>query len=148
MAFPATQITLEAAWSKIRARAVKIKANTQALVDASAAGDTQRSAYVSLMQLLTQTIDDWAGAASTPGLQPYARDQVSDPTLDLQAEYLAMRTAAISLRDWIGANLPKSGDALLEYSIDSLGNRTALTLTTAQTAGFRSQAQNLLNSIG
>lgn len=146
MAFPASTITLDKAWSDFRRAALRAKHLTQNLRDESAAGVTTRERYYNLRQNLNDSLNEWAALlASTTGLQAYARDQLEDQALDLSAEYVAMRDAVTSLRDWIDANIPTdagSGAVLLREP-----DGTLLTFTTAQTSGFRTQADAVILAI-
>lgn len=132
MAFPASTITQQQAWDGIRQRAIRMKDQAQSLSDASGAGATELGRYVGLQRNLDQTVDWWNTASGTPGLQAYARDQISDQTLDLVGEFTAMRDAALTLRDWIFNNLPA-----YTIGVDAEGNTSEPTVTPAQTSGFR-----------
>lgn len=145
MAFPASTLTLEAGWSDFRALALTVKRKTTQLRDLSAAGTTDRVLYVKLRGILDNAVTQWAAIlAETSGLQAYARDQLEDQSLDLSAEYTAMRNAAIALRDWLDANIPTgAGGAVLERQIDD----TPLVFTSGQTAGFRTEADTLIATI-
>ena len=137
MTFPASTVTLEQAWSLVRTIANKAKTAATNLSAESAAGDTVRERYVTLRNQLQSAIDNWDTLSATPGLQAYARDQINNPLLDLAAEFLAMRNAAVTLRDWIDVNLPTgTGGAVLVEQIDG----TPLTFTSVQTAQFRTEA--------
>jgi len=150
MAFPASAVTKAEAWDDIRHAANRIKGVTQNLRNASAAGATGRTSYVSLQKRLDDTVERWNVLAATPQLQAYARDQIEDPTLDLAAEYVAMRDAATALRDWIFANIPTDAatGAVLLRVIDATGESVELTFTSAQASGFRTQADAFLATIG
>lgn len=150
MAFPASQQTLKDALDGISSAAVRIKSLTQRLRDDSAAGATARNRYVALQRNLQIAIDTWDANASVPGLLAYARDQYDDGTLDLSAEYNAMKAAAQSLQTWIFNNLPTdsgTGAALLEV-FDAQGNPTDLTVSSGGAAGFRTEADAFIATIG
>ena len=150
MAFPASTVSAEQAWDTIRRGAVRLSGTVTALRNASAAGDTEVPRYVQLHRLLVETIDEWDAVSSTPGLQAYARDQIDNQALDLAAEFTAMRNAAIALRDWIFTNLPTDSvtGAVAQYIVDAQSAVTSVTVSTAQTATFRTNADALLTTIG
>ncbi len=147
MAFPASTITKKQAWETLTGHANAIKGKVQELRDASAAGDTNRFRYVDLQKQIDIVIGLWTTAAAVPNLEEYARDQVDDNTLDLPAEYTAMRTAAIALRLWLFNNIPTSGGGVVLYSTGLDGLKTPLSFTTAATAGFRTEADTFTASI-
>lgn len=149
MTFPASTITTSEAWDSIRKQAVRLKAYVQNMRDKTATGDVERQRFIDLQRFLDSSVDTWDSLTATPGLQAYVRDQVDNQTLDVAAEYLAMRTAAIALRDWIFAAIPTdagSGAALL-FIVDSEGNQQDIMVTTAQSATFRTEADTLLATI-
>jgi len=85
-----------------------------------------------------------------PGLAEYAKTQYDDAALDIAAEYTAMRDAAIALRDWIHTNMPAdagSGAVLLE-SLNADGSLSPLTVSSAASAGFRTEADAFIATIG
>jgi hypothetical protein len=149
MAFPASTETKERAWKALRAAAVRIEAAVQSLYDQSLAGPTSREGYLNLQRQLSESLDIWALAAGVPGLQAYARDQVDNPTLDLVAEYIAMRDAAIGLRVWIFNNIPRDAGsgAVLTHTISLEGVRSDLMVSSAAVGPFRQQADTLLAAI-
>lgn len=146
MGFPASTLTLQKAWEDFQSQALKAKTLSQNLRDESLAGDTARVRYYDLSQSLNDILARWVWLlANTTGLQAYARQQVENDTLDLNAEYITMRNAVTSLRNWIIANIPSdagSGAALLR-----LPDGTDIMVTTAQSAGFRTEADAVIASI-
>jgi hypothetical protein len=151
MAFPASQNTLAQALSLASTLGTKLKSQTQLLRAASAAGPTGRMAYITLQARLHEAITTWATLASTPGIGAYAQEQYGNGTLDIAAEFTAMRNAAITLRDWIGANFPKdaTSGAWLVHSYDTTSAvPTELTFTSAVTAQFRTNADAFTATVG
>lgn len=148
MAFPASQQRLADALAVISSGALALKNQVQRLRDDSAAGDTNRDRYVGLMRAITDNTTRWQQAAGVGGLAEYAQDQYDNVSLDVAAEYLAMRTAALALRDWIFANIPMSGQTPLTYNLLSDGTQVPLTFTSAQTAGFRTEADAFIGTVG
>lgn len=150
MAFPASQSRLENVLDTIQKRASQIKNEVQSLRDTSATNNVARSRFANLMRSLQQTIDEWDALSSTPGLAAYAQEQFNDPTLDLAAEYTAMRAAAVTLRDWIFNAIPThspSGAALMSI-LNADGTVTPIEVTPAQSSGFRTEADIFIATIG
>jgi len=150
MAFPASQQRLASALEQIAISANRIKQSTQAIRDASASGPIERMRVVNFQRQLSDTIEKWDQASSVPGLGQYAQEQYSNAGLDITSEYSAMRSAAVALRDWIQANMPKdsvSGAALLQ-SLNADGSFSELTFSSAETASFRTNADTLIATIG
>lgn len=148
MAFPASQLTLEDARYNIKHASLKLKPVVVDLRDKSAAGSTGATSYTGLQKLITQTIDRWDEAAAVPGLAQYAKDQYGDQTLNLVAEYTAMKAAAVSLRLWIFDNIPKAGNSPLLYDLNLEGTLTELMFSSADTAEFRTEADAFMATIG
>jgi urocanate hydratase len=150
MAFPASQTKVKKALDDISSTALRIKNIVQAVRDESNAGDTPRIRFVACQRQIQQALNVWATAAAVPGLPQYAKDQYDDQTLDIVAEYNAMKAAAEAVRDWVFNNVPTdagSGAALLEI-YDQGGNPTDIMTTTGQAAGFRTAADTFLATIG
>lgn len=146
MSFPATSLTLQTAWDNFRREALKVKNLVQSLRDQSAAGDTQRTRYVTLRIEMNDALAQWVFIlANTTGLEAYARDQEENQAIDLSAEYIAMRDAVTVLRDWIDNNIPTANPS--GAVLERLPDGTKLTLTTVQTADFRTEADLVLAAI-
>ena len=150
MAFPASQTKVKKALDDISSTALRIKGIVQSVRDESNAGDTPRMRFVACQRQVQIALDIWATAVAVPGLPQYAKDQYDDQTLDIVAEYNAMKAAAEAVRDWVFNNMPTdagSGAALLEV-YDQGGNPTNIMTTTGQSAGFRTAADTFLATIG
>ena len=99
-----------------------------------------------LLGLLVETADRFLSAPS--GLAAYAQEQEADPTYDVVAEFLAMRTAVVAARDWLATNLPKDGsNRLLERILNADGSITNITVSSAQTAQLRTLLQAVEDTI-
>ena len=151
MAFPANTLTTELAFDVIRSNAIRVQNLAQALRDESAAGPTENIRYVGLQATISSAVANMDAVSGTPGLEQYIRDQINDQTVDLVAEFTAMRSAMLTLRTWIFNNIPNDGTPgeynLLVYDVDGQ-EPTALVVTSAQTATFRTQADAMLATIG
>lgn len=150
MAFPSstTKDSLASVWSGVQARASQVRIHAQELRNASAAGPVSGKNVVDFATLLADAVVMLDRAAAVPGIAQYARDQIGDQVLDVVAEFTAMRAVIIATRDWIMANFPKDGSGyLLLMSFTADGRYTFRTLTTAQTAGLRTQLDALIATI-
>ena len=147
MAFP-TSAPLFDGLQRARNTAGSVKRAVTSLRDASASADTRRGRYLDLVQLLSGSVTTFNEVAAIPGIAAYAKDQYDDPGLDIVAEFTAMVSACSDLKDWIVANVPKSGSTWLLETYDSDGNVTKLMFTPAQTVNFRVECNNLLATIG
>ena len=150
MAFPASQQLLFEGFQRSRILAVQVKTKTQRHHDDSAAGDVNRIDLIHLVRVLSNAIDEWAEISALPGIGQYARDQLDDQTINIGAEFTAMRNEAISLRDWIVANFPthNPSGAWLVASYDGTGLEVPLVFTTTDLNGFRTRALSLIATIG
>lgn len=130
--------------------ALAVRAAIQKLRDESAAGPVARKSVLNLLGGLNEALTVMQAAASVQGIAAYATEQKGDPSLDIAAEFVAMRNAVIELRDWINANFPTDSEtgAALTHVYDQAGAWTALTFTTQEMSGFRTRADALLAVIG
>lgn len=150
MAFPASQQTLADALAAVSRTATSIRQRTVVVRNASAAGPIARQLVVDLQRALADAVAAWDAQASRPGLAAYAQQQFNDPTLDVAAEFGAMRAAAVKLRDWIHANFPRDAatGAVLVRTYDVNGVPTELTFPSAVLAEFRTRCDTFLATIG
>lgn len=148
MAFPAsTQIQVDAL-QRARSAALEVKGKAQRKRDTMAAQSISGRFVLSVLDDVTAAIAEWDGAASVPGIDAYAQAQYDDTNLDISVEFNAMRAAAVSVRDWIVANLPVDANGwLLLRSVDASGQLSDRTFTSAQTEGLRSELDALIATI-
>ena len=149
MAWPASQEYLVQTFTEANQTALRIKERTQDLRDRSAVGDLDRRFIFSHHQKLIEAINIFNTAKATPGIVQYAQDQFNDPTLDVTAEYTAMLDAATSMATWVVNNFPTDAttDALLMQKFGVGGVAEPLVFTTAQLAGWRTEADALIATI-
>lgn len=148
MSFPASQNLLVNALQRVQLAAWRLRKQVANIRDASVAGNVSRDRFVRLLVEISSAIDDFDAAAAVPGIAQYARDQFSDQSLDIGAEFAAMRSAAVSLRDWVTGAFPVgAGGAWLVHTYNSSGQPTALIFTQAQLSAFVTQADALLATI-
>lgn len=149
MAFPASQQTLDSGLSEASSIANSLKAQTQALRNQSALGNTSRQSYLNLLASLASGVSRWNAIAAIAGMQAYAQSQYGSGTLDISTEFTNMKNAAASLRDWIFNNFPKDAGsgAVLLMSVNVSGVQTMLEFTSAQVAGFRTLADAFVATV-
>ena len=135
MAFQATSTTTEMALTRIRQQAAASKTyliNQRALM---VTPTVNSNIPLSVILHFAAIIPIFDTLAATPGLAQYAKDQLSDQTYDIVAEFTAMRNAMNSaLTNLIGL-FPKDGNGFLLYqTIDAAGIISTRTFTAAQVA--------------
>ena len=149
MTFPASQQTLEDALANVRHTAMKIRAHVLSVRTNSATNSLPRTAFVDVQKRVQDAIDRWDEAATVQGLAQYAQTQYSNNNLDIVLEYQQMRAAAISLRDWVFNNIPTSASGAAELQTPTQsGELQDILVTPAQSAGFRTQADAFIATIG
>ena len=139
MPFPASQELLFEGLQTARSIALTTKQEAENLKANSLLGPVARDELIRLMRLCDNAVVRWTAVAALPGIGQYAKDQLDDQTIDLAAEFLAMRTQAAALRDWIFNNFPKTGAGWLVYTYTAGGEETDLTFSTVQLADFRTE---------
>lgn len=148
MAFKATDgaAQLSNALAVVMSLARQVRTMTSRLRDQSAAGSVIVVDIAEYMDELMRMTGELSALKTTPGLAQYAKDQFSDQTYDIAAEFLAMQNAMVATVDWIAANLPSDGRWLLMHEI--MGKRLVQrTLSSAETAGLRTKLDVLIAAI-
>jgi hypothetical protein len=86
--------------------------------------------------------------AAVSGVGAYAQTQLGKPTLDIVAEYAAMRIQAVAVQDWIVSNFPKDGNGnLAVYAFDVNKRYVDVLFTTGELTAIKVQLTNLVNMI-
>ena len=149
MAFPSgkTKDTLSKAFNATQNVARNLKQDAIDIRDISLAGDISRKLIMEFPTKIADALDIWTAASAKTGIAQYAKDQLEDQTLTIGADFVAMVAAATSARDWIIANFPNTGGLLLERSFDANGRMVLATLSTAITAGLRTELDALIATI-
>lgn len=140
---------LAKAYQRGQNEAIRIKGfATQASV-ALAVAPNSANAIIQVMTMAKSSIEVFDDVATTPGLAQYARDQEDDPAYDVVAEFVAMRGAAIAVRDWVITNFPTSAGGFIEKdTLTADGSITVRQFTPAQTAGLQAALDALVAAIG
>ena len=153
MAFPASTQRLDDALVKINNLANSLKTQVLSVRNRSAGAPVSRQEILNLHLIIQNTLDAWqaiAAAVNTADLVARAKEEYGDPALDIQAEYSAMRTAAIALRDYIYGFIPTdagSGQPLL-YTWNSDATKSLIEESSASTSDFRNNCDALIVTIG
>lgn len=153
MAFPSASGTKQFVhadtWQASRNTASTVKQRSQTVRNASAAGPISAKDIIDLATILADADAFFATAAAVPGIQAYVRNQIDDQTFDLAANFTAMRNEIQATVTWIKNNFPKDliNNWLFALTFTAEGRFQWRTLTTAQTAGLRTQLDNLIATI-
>lgn len=122
----------------------KATIRVQRLRDLSAAGDTGKTEYAELQRLLNVDLTDLndviTAAQTVTGMVQYVRDEKDDANF-AAADIIAVRDAMQTLETWIETNLTGG------FYDNSQGQLVERTLTSAQTAGFRTEADAFLATV-
>ncbi len=149
MAFPAsTQVKVDG-FQELRTTANELKRTMQTKKDQMASQTVSASFILSILKQLKRAVIVFDEVAAIDGIVEYVQAQYDDNTLNVVAEFSAMKTASDNTIAWIVTNLPKdSNNYLLLREIDVQGNITDRTFTSAITAGLRTQLDTLIATIG
>lgn len=72
---------------------------------------------LAVIQHFGSVIDRFNEWAATPGIAVYAQAQENDVNYNVVAEFNAMLSAFISVRDWLIGAFPKDGNGFLSYQV-------------------------------
>lgn len=144
MAYPASeQIKIDAVRSLDRG-AIRLRDTGLTLRAESEAGATEREKFLNYMSALSSYIDRLDVIAGITGIGATIAEQKPNFVGNALTEAQAMRTAAVSLRDWIFTVLETTdfyGDP------DVNGVRLPLTFSVGQTAQFRTNVDAFVATI-
>jgi len=105
-------------------------------------------AIEAIMTRMRDAVILWDGASGLPGMVQWARDQEDDQSYDVVAEFLAMRTAAVAVSQWVKDNFPTGAGGYIEkefyqanFTIESRN------FTPAQTVDLQDLLQVLIDAI-
>ena len=146
MAFPGSgKSSLESAWSRIKSTAGAVKDKSNQL---NAAVSVARKEALDYANNLADALALFDSLTATPGLLAYARTQEDNATLDLVAEYTAMRTQIVATQDWLVTNFPKdTSNNLSVYAFDVNKRYSNVNLTAGQLTAFKAQLTALAATI-
>ena len=147
MAFPASVQTQADALAELRRFVIQMKQRAENRSAALNAGNVSGAYIIAMLEDLKYAITLFNATQSVSGISGYAQDQYSDPGLDIAAEFLSMKNAAIAARDWIIANIPENNGYILIRSIDTDGSLIDRQFTPTQTAGLKTLLDTLAATV-
>lgn len=149
MAWPASQQTKEDGLAEVNREALALKRDAQNRRDALASGDQTGQFVLGIAGRMNTAIAIFDRVSAITGVGAYAQDQFEDSGLDISAEFSAMRSAAIAVRDRIVSDLPTDASGFLSIrTLNADGTITERTFTPAQTANLRADLDALIATIG
>lgn len=125
MAFNATVNALDTVLTRIRRQAADSKTYLQSQRAAMVQPVVSSLVPLAVIQHFAVVIPFFDALAATPGIAQYAKDQLSDQTYDIVAEYTTMRNAMVSARDSLMNLCPKDVNGFLllnKFSADGTVN--------------------------
>jgi hypothetical protein len=153
MAFRASSQIKADGLSEAKRLALRAKSFAQSHHAAMAAGNVSANLVLQVLQEFKSLIERWTAIAGIAGLGLYAQDQEGDMLYDVGVEFLAMRSAAIDVRDRIIAEMPKATapagvvGRLAIQTIEADGAITTAVFTPAQTANLRADLTTFIGTI-
>lgn len=126
--------------------AIQLKATLQSQVASMAAGNVNASTVLGVYVRLKRDDTTLAAAAGTSGIVQYARNVKNNQSLDVVAEFTAMRSAIADAISWVDTNFPASGGYIQSHQISG-GVVTERSFSPAQTAGFRTVLNSVIATI-
>lgn len=138
---------LAKAYNRAQNESIRLKAFSTSARDALLAGAVSANAVLQIMSTMKSSIEVWDAVSSLPGLVQFAKDQENDQTYDVVAEFLAMRNAAVAVRDWIITNFPVAGGFIQKDTLELDGAITVRQFTTVQTVGLQTTLATLTAAI-
>lgn len=153
-----TEITtpsIDVVYKSVTGRSLLIKQRAQDLIDRSLLGSLPVKDVGDFASLIADGNDVFTSAISMgDDINLYAQTQTRTPSRNLVNDCTALQTAITNVRNWINANYPKASNgtmpsvsSLQEYTFDANFRRVAVTVTTAQTAGLRTQLATITAAI-
>jgi hypothetical protein len=141
---------LSKAYAKAQTEAIRIRSYASNAQNTLANNTVSANLVIGIMFEMKSAIEVWDAVAALSGIAQYARDQEDDQAYNVVAEFNAMRTEAVGVRDWIITNFPDSGDPdnyLLREQINPDGSIVTRQFTSAQTSGLQTALGQLVATI-
>ena len=146
MAFPSAT-PLATALQHILAETASLKVFATNRVATLAAGSQTADYILDIHTKMVKVDAMLATAAATPGLAAYAKAQFDNESLDIAAEFTALRAAVQAVRDHVETAVPKDGSGywLLHQFVAHVV--TPRTFAPANTATLRTLLTTVANAI-
>lgn len=148
MAFPSdtARRTLSAGLQRAQSTAGSIKRIAQNNRDRMASSHITAGGILSLLDNLRGAHAQLTEVAAMPGIADYAQEQLE--VSDVAGDFSAMLSAIEGASAWIIDNFPRADDGALKMEdMDSEGQRTERTFSSAQTSGLRTALDAVIASI-
>jgi hypothetical protein len=153
MPFPSStgsqSFTLEAALNLAQGTAANIKARTQSLSTACAAGNVAAQTILDVMTMLADSRLNLTKCAALSGLAAYAQAQIGDASI--ATEFNTMTSALDAVISWTIANFPKDSTntflMITSFTADNTGRTQQRTFTSAQLVGLKTLLDALVATI-
>lgn len=146
MAYPTGMLSLTL--EEVDRLATQIKSFAQRQRDVMAAGNVLSERIFDVHIRMKKADESFAAAASVPGIVQYARDQKDDQSLDVTAEFAAMRSAVQSVVSIIETTFPRdASDTYLLAQTWGVSGPEDREFTPAQTSSIRTQLQGVIDAI-
>ena len=136
------------AYATAQQESIRLKSFATSHSASMAAGNVSANQVQQVMLQMKSSIELWDSTSGIPGMQQYARDQEDDQAYDVVAEFLAMRNAAVAVRDEVINVFPTSAGGFIEkdtYELD--GAITVRVFTNVQTASLQTLLTTLAATI-
>ena len=150
MAFPSTKTKegLSLVFGRVQRDAASLRGGASALRNRITADTVNATHVLALAASIGNLIAAFNAAATTPGLEAYAREQINDPTLNIAAEFNTMVSAAQACLNWIIANFPKDGSGyLLAATMDANGQTVYRSFPASSLGGLATALDTLIAAI-
>lgn len=134
---------LDKAYTKAQNESIRIKAFAKDASAGLSAGNVSANAVIQIMTRMKSVIEEWDKVSSLVGIGDYAKSVENDPAYDVAAEFIAMRSAAVAVRDWVINNFPSAGGFIQKDTLEADGAITVRPFTPVQTVAL----QGLLNDL-
>ena len=147
MAFRATNVIPERAYTLVKTTASQLKLNLQENV-ATLAAQTVEYGYIADIYLTMKFANaQFDSLKTTPGLAAYAQAQENDQSYDVVTEFASMQAAVSAAMTWIETNIPQNVTAKEAADWERSSSLIATSFTPAQTAGLRTQLTGVITEI-
>lgn len=154
MAYPASTKTLQKWVQDVDQQVTVLKQAAQQQHGLSAAGTLNMDFVRRFYDLLKQSHVFFGAAAAVTGIAAYVTAEKQDQVADPATEFQEMRAAVADTISWLNANIPQGTFGGNSYKLgwtfpaDNVTPSSPLTVTAAQTNGYRTVLTALIATIG
>lgn len=149
MVWSASKTALQQALQKTDIEALRLKAYAVQARLSMAAGNVSGNAILQTAAIFQDGIAVWNEAKGLTGIAQYAADQKDVPIATVVADFEAMETAALAIRDLVIATFPKNASGKMNYrTLNADASISTDAFTPAQTATLRDRLADFEVTIG